>query len=419
MSYGTGVLLIIVCLIFSAYFSATETAFNTVNRIKLKNMAEKGDKNAILVQKLLNQYENFITTILIGNNIVNISATSIATVLCVKYYGEDKGPALATLYITILILIFGEITPKTVAVGLAETFSRLSAPFLKILLFIFMPITFLFGLWQKAMLKIFKPKDRKSVTDDEILTIVKTAEEEGEIDKQESALIYNSIDFNETLTEEILTPRVDIEAAEEHSSKQEVKNLFARTKYSRIPVYRKDVDHIIGVLYQKDFYNKVYESDKPVNSIIRPVIYTSEYKPIGELFRELQKKKIHMAVVIDEYGGTRGIVTMEDILEELVGEIWDEHEEAEPEFQKLSDKEYRVSGSGNLAKLYEKFNLEPIEDPEAVTVSGWLIDEIGHLPKAGDSYKIGRFSIRIRKVDSHVVEEADIKYVISEKTEEE
>ena len=411
MSDVAGLWTIIICVFFSAYFSASETAYNSVNKVRLKNLDEKGNIGARRALQLIENYEKLLSTILVGNNIVNIAATSVATVICVRRWGSDSGSAIATVIITIVLLLFGEITPKTLAIGSAGSFSMLVSGSLQFFMVILTPLTWLFGLWQKLLLKIFKPKDDNAVTDEEILTIVRTAEEEGEIDKQESTLIHNSIDFNETLTEDILTPRVDIEAVEQNCTKDEVKEIFAKTGLSRIPVYDKDIDHIIGVLYVKDFYNKIYGNDGSVRSIIRPVIFPSEHRPIGELFRELQSKKIHMAIVLDEYGGTLGIVTMEDILEELVGEIWDEHEEVEPEIRRVGDDGYIVSGSMNLEKFFDSIGEEYSDDEESLTVSGWLVDTAGHLPRSGEVISVPErhLQVEVLEVNEHRIEKAQVQ----------
>ena len=411
MSDVAGLWTIIICVFFSAYFSASETAYNSVNKVRLKNLDEKGNIGARRTLQLLENYEKLLSTILVGNNIVNIAATSVATVICVRRWGSDSGSAIATVIITIVLLLFGEITPKTLTIGSADSFAMLVSGSLQFFMVILTPLTWLFGLWQKLLLKIFKPKDDNAVTDEEILTIVRTAEEEGEIDKQESTLIHNSIDFNETLTEDILTPRVDIEAVEQNCTKDDVKEIFAKTGLSRIPVYDKDIDHIIGVLYVKDFYNKIYGNDGSVRSIILPVIFTSEHRPIGELFRELQSKKIHMAIVLDEYGGTLGIVTMEDILEELVGEIWDEHEEVEPEIRRIGDDGYIVSGSMNLEKFFDSIGEEYSDDEESLTVSGWLVDTAGHLPRSGEVISVPErhLQVEVLEVNEHRIEKAQVQ----------
>ena len=392
VSSGISQILIIVCVVLSAYFSATETAFNSVNRIRLKSLAEKGDEKAALVLKLLEEYDKLLTTILIGNNLVNIAATALATVIFVRMLGEDRGTGVATLVITLVLLIFGEVTPKSLAARFPERTAGLSAPALRLLMLLLTPLTALFSLWKKLLTMIVKDEEDRSITEDELLTMVDVAEDEGGINEQESALLRNSIDFMDQEAQDILTPRVDIEGVEKGESREAIAERFAETGYSRLPVYEGDLDHIVGILYQKDFYNKFYQDEgKDVSSIIRPVIFVSEHRKLGNLLRELQQKKMQIAVVLDEFGGTRGIVTMEDILEELVGEIWDEHDEVVNEIEKIADDEYLVMGGTNLEKLMDE--LERTTDSDALTVSGWVLEAAGHLPVQGE--ELDRDGMRI------------------------
>ena len=391
VSSGISQILIILCVVLSAYFSATETAFNSVNRIRLKSLAEKGDEKAALVLKLLEEYDKLLTTILIGNNLVNIAATALATVIFVRMLGEDRGTGVATLVITLVLLIFGEVTPKSLAARFPERTAGLSAPALRVLMVLMTPLTALFSLWKKLLTMIVKDEEDRSITEDELLTMVDVAEDEGGINEQESALLRNSIDFMDQEAQDILTPRVDIEGVEKGESREAIAERFAETGYSRLPVYEGDLDHIVGILYQKDFYNKFYQDEgKDVSSIIRPVIFVSEHRKLGNLLRELQQKKMQIAVVLDEFGGTRGIVTMEDILEELVGEIWDEHDEVVNEIEKIADDEYLVMGGTNLEKRMDE--LERTTDSDALTVSGWVL-EAGHLPVQGE--ELDRDGMRI------------------------
>lgn len=256
------------------------------------------------------------------------------------------------------------------------------------------------------------------MTDEEILSIVKAAQTEGEIDAQESRLIHNSIDFNATEAEDILTPRVDIVAVDSNATNEEVAKIFKESGYSRLPVYQGDIDHIIGILYLKDFYNRVYRLGEPIDSMIRPVLFTTEHRAIGELFKELQQKKLHVSVVIDEYGGTLGLVTIEDILEELVGEIWDEHEEIVQEVLKISEDEYNVSGSANVDKLLELLEIDDEEEPDALTVSGWVSGACNHLPHAGEEVIINRLKITVIKVSDRRVELVRIKVLPKRQNEE-
>ena len=415
---STSVLIIIFCVLFSGYFSATETAFSSLNRIRVKNLAEKGDKKAKLVLDLLENFDSLLSTILIGNNIVNIACASVATLLFVRLLGEEQGPSVATLVITIVVLVFGEVTPKSIAKENPEKFAMFAAPFLNLLMIILTPFNFLFIQWKKLVSRIFHTETDYSITEEELLTIVEEAEQEGRIDEQESSLIRSAIEFSEQEAIDILTPRIDIVGVPYDATKEEIAAVFTDTNYSRLPVYKETMDHIVGIIYQKDFYNVVYDKGGNIESIIRPALYITESKKIGELLQELQHKKSHIAIVLDEYGGTTGIVTLEDILEELVGEIWDEHDEVINEIEKVSETEYIVHGSTNLEDLFEALDMgrkidEEVEEMEVVTVSGWVMEEVlERIPSKGDVGTWQNLEVTVLEMDENRVEK--IKLVINE-----
>ncbi len=407
--------IIIACVVMSAYFSATETAFSSLNRIRIKHMAEKGDKRARLVLRMSENYDSLLSTILIGNNIVNIACASLATLLFVDWLGSDAGPSVSTAVTTVVVLIFGEVSPKSIAKESPEAFAKFSAPLLNVLMFVLTPFNFLFGLWKKLLSLIFRSSDSQAVTEEELLTIVDEAEQEGGIDTQEGSLIRNAIEFTETEAIDVLTPRIDLTAVSVDDSKEDIAAIFAETGYSRIPVYRDSIDHIIGILYQKDFHNYVYHTDKDIASIIRPAIYVTGNKLIGELLQDLQKSKSHLAVVMDEFGGTVGIVTMEDILEELVGEIWDEHDEVVEEIKQTGENEYEVLGNTNVQKLFERLDID--KELDVVTVSGWVMAELARIPEVGDTFQYENVSVRVLAMDGKRVEK--IKVVVTPVAEEE
>ena len=407
--------IIIACVVMSACFSATETAFSSLNRIRIKNMAEKGDKRARLVLRMSENYDSLLSTILIGNNIVNIACASLATLLFVDWLGSDAGPSVSTAVTTVVVLLFGEVSPKSIAKESPEAFAKFSAPLLNVLMFVLTPFNFLFGLWKKLLSLIFRSSDSQAVTEEELLTIVDEAEQEGGIDTQEGSLIRNAIEFTETEAIDVLTPRIDLTAVSVDDSKEDIAAIFAETGYSRIPVYRDSIDHIIGILYQKDFHNYVYHTDKDIASIIRPAIYVTGNKLIGELLQDLQKSKSHLAVVMDEFGGTVGIVTMEDILEELVGEIWDEHDEVVEEIKQTGENEYEVLGNTNVQKLFERLDID--KELDVVTVSGWVMAELARIPEVGDTFQYENVSVRVLAMDGKRVEK--IKVVVTPVAEEE
>ena len=309
-----------VCLILSGYFSATETAFSSANTTRLKTLAEKGNKRAALVCKLLERYDRLLSTILIGNNIVNIATASIGTVLFVRHYG-DAGATISTVVVTVVVLIFGEISPKSIAKDCAEQWAMLSAPMLQVLIWIFTPLNAIFSFWKKLLAKVFRLSSDNKMSQEELLMLVDEVQQDGSIDKNEGELLKNAIDFSEQRAEDILIHRTDLAALPITATKEEVAALFTETKYSRLLIYQDSIDNILGTIHQKDFYVGCGVTDKPLRDIILPPVYALEMEPISLLLKKLQQAKTHVAVVVDEYGGTCGIVTMEDILEELVGEI--------------------------------------------------------------------------------------------------
>lgn len=408
-SDSISLIIIIVCIVMSAYFSATETAFSSLNKIRIKNMAEKGNKKAALVMKLSESYDSLLSTILIGNNIVNILSASLATVLFVKILGDEAGTSVSTAVTTVIVLIFGEVSPKSIAKESPEKFAMFSAPLLGVLVFLLTPFNFLFKQWKKILSLIIKSEEDGGITEEELLSIVEEAEEDGGINEQESMIIQNAIDFTEQEAIDVLTPRIDITGVSTTATKEEIAKIFTETAYSRLPLYEETLDHIIGIIYHKDFYNYVYNTDKDISEIVKPVIFIPKSKKIGVLLKELQQKKSHIAVVLDEYGGTVGIITLEDILEELVGEIWDEHDEVSQDIEVKSEKECLVSGNANLEKVFEVLSLESDEEHiKALTVNGWLMDILGRVPKENDSITYKDFTITVLEMDENRVEKVQI-----------
>ena len=376
----------VVLLILSAYFSATETAFTSLNRIKLKNMADDGNRKARKVLDLVEHFDKVLSTILIGNNIVNIANTAIATVFFVSLYGS-YGPTVATVVMTVTVLIFGEISPKNLAKDNPESFAMFAAPILSVLMVVFAPFNWIFSQWKKLLDVIFKKRDDSGITEDELITMVEEAETAGSLESDQSELIQNAIEFEALKAEDVLTPRVGIEAIDIESTEDEIAEQFLKTGFSRLPVYKDDLDTILGVLNQKDFHNYIYHKDKTVSDFIKPVVFCGESMSAAVLLKRMQKEKCQIAIVVDEYGGTTGLVAMEDILEELVGEIYDEHEEVESqEITRLQNGTYRVLASANVEKMFDYFEDED-EESEATTVNGWVVRLIDKLPEAGDTFK--------------------------------
>ncbi len=415
------VIAIVVLVIMSAYFSATETAFTSLNRIRVKNMAGEGNKKAKLVMKLSDEYDKLLSAILIGNNIVNIAMTAIATVLFVGIYGADVGATAATLVITIVVLIFGEITPKNVAKEKPEKFAMFSARIIHFFMILLTPLIVIFSGWKKLISKLFKLDYDNVITEEELITIVEEAETEGGIGEEQSELIQNAIEFNDLDAWDVLTPRVDLVAIDVSTPEKEIAELFRKTGFSRLPVYEDEIDNILGVLNQKDFHNEIYGTKKKVSEYIKQVVFVAGTIKISVLLKKMQQVKTHIAVVVDEYGGTEGIVTMEDIIEELVGEIYDEHDiQASQDIIQLRDGSYRVLGSANIDKVLDFFDEED-DDIDATTVNGFIVSELDNLPRAGDMFTYetaGKiFHVRVTKADEKKALEAN--FIIEEKPQEE
>lgn len=399
-------IIIIGCIIMSAYFSATETAFSSLNRIRIKNMAEKGNKRAGLVLKLSENYDGLLSTILIGNNIVNIASASLATVIFVKLLGDEAGASISTVVTTIVVLIFGEVSPKSIAKESPEQFAMFSAPFLNAFMVLLTPANYLFKQWKKLLSVLIRTSGDSGITEEELLAIVEEAKQDGGIDEQEGSLIKSAIEFTELEAMDIATPRVDVTGIPVDADKEEIAAVFGETGYSRLPVYKDKIDDIIGIIYQKDFYNQVYRGVCGVEAIVRPALYVAKSKKINVLLKELQKNKMHIAVVIDEFGGTMGIVTLEDILEELVGEIWDEHDVVVQEIEKISDQEYLVLGNTSVEKLFEELGGE--EEFESFTVSGWVMELAERIPEEGDVFYYENMTITVMKMKDRRVEQVRI-----------
>jgi len=404
----TTIVVLIILIILSAYFSATETAFSSLNRIRIKNAANAGSHRAKQVLHLSEHYDKLLSTTLIGNTIVNISMTAMATLLFVGIYGEELGALISTIIITIIVLIFGEISPKSLAKEAPEKFAMFSAPIIRIFIFILTPVNMFFAFWKKMLTKLFKVRKDNTITEDELLIIVEEAENEGGIDEEQSELIQNAIEFSELEAFDVLTPRVDVEAIDIDNTKEEIRELFLETGFSRLPVYEDTIDKIIGVLNQKDFHNYILNTDKNVSEYVKPVVFISGTVKIASLLKKMQKVKTHIAVVVDEYGGTEGIVTMEDIIEELVGEIYDEHDEiTTQEIVELQDGSYRVLCNTNLEKMFEYFEIDD-EFSDVMTVNGWVVIELDKIPEPGDFFQYKNLKVKVTKAEERRALEINI-----------
>ena len=402
------ILLIIIalCVLMSSYFSATETAFSTFNKIKMKNMAEDGNKRAAKVMKLEDDFDTLLTTILIGNNIVNILAASLATIFFIGLIpsNESLATTLSTVVLTVVVLIFGEISPKSIAKESPEKFAMFAAPLIEMLAVVFFPLNFIFRQWKKLLSLIFKTEEDEGITEEDLITIIEEAEEDGNFDESETELIRSAIEFGDLEVGNIFTPRIDVTAIDKSTSKKEIKETFFRSGYSRLPVYDGDIDNVVGILYYKDFFAMAAGED--LENLLKPVIFVTTTMKVGDLMKELQEKKLHLAVVTDEYGSVAGIVTLEDILEEIVGDIWDEHDDIVIEIKETAEGEYIVSGKASLDKLFDELDMDSEND--AQTVGGWAMDVLGKIPEEGDEFEADGLAAKVLKMDGRRVENLKI-----------
>ncbi len=399
------IIVMIALVLMSAYFSATETAFTSINKTRLKNMSEKGNKRAALVLSIAENYDKLLSTILVGNNIVNIALASMGTVLFVKLF-PDYGAAISTAVITVVVLIFGEISPKSIAKDTPENFAMFSAPIIKMLIWILTPVNFIFTLWKKLLAKVIKVEESAKMSQEELLVLVDEVEQEGTIDTDEGDLLRNAIEFTEQRAEDVLTHRVVIEAVSIDGDKVEVARLFAQTRFSRLLVFDESIDNIVGVIHLKDFYNEAGITDKSIEELMSVPVFVQRSEKINDLLKELQTNKSHIAVILDEFGGTLGIVTMQDILEELVGEIWDEHDEVVEDFEFIGENKYIVDCSADFEDFCEQFGIEP--DEEIASISGWVMEQLDRVPETGDVFDYQNLNITVTETDYHRVEKIHV-----------
>lgn len=412
------IIVMIVLVLFSGFFSSAETAFSSLNKVKLKAMAAGGRSKKRIERALAlsEDYDIVLSTILIGNNLVNIACTSIAALVFTGFFGEKWGATIATVVMTIAVLIFGEVTPKSIAKEKAESYAVIIAPIIKFFIIIFSPLNLFFRIWSKLISKIFRIKKVSIVTEEELKSYVNEAHSGGEIDENESKLIHSSIEFDDIDVSDIITPRVDVAAVSKYASFAEIEKVFKENHFSRLPVYINDIDHIVGLIHHRDFEAARERNLKSLRTILKPVTTVSPDTKISKLLRILQKNKTHLAVVVDEFGGTEGIVTLEDILEELVGEIWDEHDEVSVDIEKVSDNEYIVDGSASIEDFFEYFNILE-EEQEVTTVNGWIMLQTDKIPEKGDRFSYKNLDVQVLSTEGKRADK--IKIIVNNNEEDE
>ncbi|MBO5494737.1 MAG: HlyC/CorC family transporter [Eubacterium sp.] len=400
----------------SAFFSGAETAFSSINKVKLKAMQQDGKPNKRIERclRLAENYDLVLSTVLIGNNLVNIASTSLATLFFTGLLGDnsDLGATVSTIVMTVLVLIFGEVTPKTFAKYRAESVAVIITPVIRFFEILFAPLNLFFRGWTKLMNRLFKTKKSSAVTEEELKGYVNEAHTGGNIDENESELIRSSIEFDDIDVGDILVPRVDVEAVDKYAPLNEIERVFNSTNFSRLPVYIDDIDNIVGVIHERDFQNARKKNLKSLRTIIKPVPMVSPDTKISKLLRIFQKNKTHLAVVIDEFGGTEGIVTLEDILEELVGEIWDEHDEIEYAIEEVGKNEYIVKGSASIDEFFEFFGIYR-EEKDISTVNGWVMKMLEKIPEKNDTFTAEGLNATVLSVDGKRAD--DIRIIVEEK----
>ncbi len=392
-----------VLVLFSAMFSATETAFTSLNRIKLRKLAEEGDRRAAKANRLLDNYEKLLTTILVGNNLVNITASSLSTVLFTRLVGAEVGAIYATVIMLIVILACGEITPKCMAKARPEGFALRITPVISAISTVLTPLTWIFEKISQTVTDrvVRKNGEVPTLTEDELVLMVDEIREEGTLEEEESQLIKSAIRFDDKTVDSILTPRVDVTAIEKGSTMEETRNVFLQSGFSRLPVYDGTIDKIIGVVYSKDFFARYFlvGRDESIRPIVRRVRFIPESTTLAKALDEIQRSTVQMLVVVDDYGGTVGIVALEDILEELVGEIWDESDEIQHDIVSDADGGFTVIGDADISDLMEEIGLRiPMGDYDGTTVGGYIQYRLQKPPIAGDTVREGRLELTVTSV---------------------
>ncbi len=394
-------LALILCILLSAFFSATETAFSACNRVKLKTVDGPRKEKAQIALGLLEKYDSLITTVLIGNNLVNIVGTAIATLLFTTRIlpgQEDLATTIASAMMTVLVLFLGEVGPKTLAKQQPEKFAMYVSPVIRFLVTVLKPLDWLFALWRKLLAKLIKPEQEESQIEEELMTMIDEAQTEGDIEEEEGELIRSAIEFNDQNAADIMTPRVDVTALEDTATIETAADVFRDTWFSRIPVYHEDLDHIVGILHEKDFYKLTHEGCTDITKIMKEPVFAPATLSISNLLKLFRTSQTHLVILLDEYGGTDGIVTMEDVLEELVGEIYDEHDEVSEEVVEQEDGTLIVDGNMQLQELLEKFGVED-DEYDADTVGGWASEMLEKVPEIGDSFTLDRHQFTVTEMD--------------------
>ena len=418
-SQVTRVLIFLLCIGLSAFFSASETAFTSLRKAKLETKSKAGDEESGKTLRLHDKYENLLSTILIGNNLVNISASAVATLFFMQL-NQNYGALLSTVITTFVLLIFSEITPKLIAKILPEKIAVKFTPFLSFVMAIFIPFVWLMSQWQNLVKKLIPEDVDSGISEDELLQYVDEAHKGGNLETEEHSLVKRAMEFDDYNVSTILIPRVDVIAVDLEDSDQDIIELFDEHGYSRLPVYEDTIDKVVGLIHEKDFFRYLRDkrdnnSDLSIKSIIKDILYIPGGVKLSEVLKLMQHDKIHMAAIIDEHGGLEGIVTMEDILEELVGEIWDESDEIEYEVRSINKGwGYEILGKTDIDKAFEILQLQEDEDSKSNTLGGFVVEKLDKMPEVGDSFIYDEYEFEVQNIDSNRVEKVSVKKIDDE-----
>lgn len=415
------IILFISLLGLSAFFSSAETAFSSVNKIRLSHYASEGRKGAKKALHIAENFDETLTTLLVGNNLVNIAAATLSSQIAIQLYGPNLGVFISTFVVTLLVLVFGEIMPKSFAKEFAESYAIKTSGLLFLLITLFHPITWLFIKLKGLLSVFFRNREREpSVTEEEIKVLVQMSEDEGVIDEKERELVHRSLEFDDIIVDEIIRPRPDMVAVEINDSVEKIKEVFFKERFSRIPVYEGNIDNVIGILSERDFLTEYirHRDQMDIQSLLRDPLFVVQSMKISILLPELQKKKVHMAIVIDEFGGTAGLVTLEDILEEIVGEIWDEHDESVLLVRELSPGNYLFFADYPVDDFSDLLQLD-LPETTKHTLGGWIIDELQRIPTEGEEIKFGQITMKILKVEDNRIRQVHVKIEEAKENSEE
>lgn len=398
---------LLICVALSAFFSASETAYSAANKARFKSLAQSGSKRAHQALKLAEDDERLLMTILIGNSVVNMTAAVLSAVLFVQLLGS-YGPMTAVLVATLLILVFGEVSPKAIAREMPERLAVNFAPLLVLFRVILTPFSFVLAQWSKLLSRMFKSEEIESHIEEELISLVDEAQTDGDMDAHEGELIRSAIEFNDDRDIiSIMTPRVDVTALEDTMTVDEAASVFRESGYSRVPVYHEDMDHIVGILHEKDFYAMAYRGVTEITAMMKPPICAPSSLKLTKMLKLFQKEKTHMAIVVDEFGGTEGLVTMEDVLEELVGEIYDEHDDVDQQLVHMDDGSYLVEGGMQLSELLDMLDVEDVYSAD--TVGGWAAEVMGCIPFVGAAFETDELSGMVTQMEKRRVTQLRIR----------